>query len=353
MDASKELRLSLKRLMPGLILLILLLGLVFIVMDWGQIRSALLQASLRPVPYALIMTVISYFCISLSFALVCKLMGVQMRLRDLTVVGFASTVLNHIVSSGGAAGYSVRYALMNRHGVSVREVLAVSFLHFYLTSLVMIAMLPVGLLFLVRHAIVSAGTAGLLTALAALVILAEGVATGLIFWKRMRLGLINLLGKVGGGLLRRDVRPTLERFEITMARGVEAMRRGPAVVIATMFLIASDWSASATALWFCFRALELIITPGELITGFVIGTVAGVASMIPGGLGVQEGSMAGILALLGVSFHRAVLASVLFRLVYFVLPYLVSLAFYWRLLRGPKPIPEIDAGEDENAHIAA
>lgn len=63
--------------------------------------------------------------------------------------------------------------------------------------------------------------------------------------------------------------------------------------------------------------------------------------------------MAGILALLGVSFHRAVLASVLFRLVYFVLPYLVSLAFYWRLLRGPKPIPEIDAGEDENAHIAA
>jgi uncharacterized membrane protein YbhN (UPF0104 family) len=221
MDESQEFRLSIRRLMPGLIVLILILGLVFIIMDWGQIRSALLQASLRPVPYALGMTVVSYFCISLSFAVVSRILGVPMRMRDLTVVGFASTVLNHIVSSGGAAGYSVRYALMNRHGVTVREVLTVSLLHFYLTSLVMIAMLPVGLLFLVRHAAVGGGESGLLTALAALVILGEAIATGLIFWSPMRAGLMRAVGRVGRLLLRRDMGPMLERFDATMVQGVD------------------------------------------------------------------------------------------------------------------------------------
>ena len=55
--------------------------------------------------------------------------------------------------------------------------------------------------------------------------------------------------------------------------------------------------------------------------------------MIPGGLGVQEGSMAGIYALLGVPLNQAVLAAILFRVVYYFAPYLVSLAFYRRMLR--------------------
>jgi uncharacterized protein (TIRG00374 family) len=353
MRDSEEHRLSIRRLMPGLTVLILLLGLVFIIMDWGRIQSALQQASLRPIPYALLMTAISYLCISLAFAAVARLMGISMRIRDLTLVGFASTVLNHIVSSGGTAGYSVRYALMNRYGVSVREVLAVSFLHFYLTSLVMIAMLPVGLLFLGRHATLGGRTAGLLSALAALVILTEVIATAAIFWNRMRIGAIRSLGKAAGTLLRRDVRPAFARFEGTMGQGVAAMRRHPAAVLGIILLIAVDWSTSATALWYCFRAMEVIMSPGELITGFVIGTVAGVASMIPGGLGVQEGSMAGILALLGISFHRAVLASILFRLVYFIFPYLISLGFYWWILGRKRDVTEMAMREEDDAHSDA
>jgi uncharacterized membrane protein YbhN (UPF0104 family) len=45
--------------------------------------------------------------------------------------------------------------------------------------------------------------------------------------------------------------------------------------------------------------------------------------------------MAGIFALLGVSFEQAVLAAILFRVLFFILPYLFSLGFYWRLLREP------------------
>jgi len=43
--------------------------------------------------------------------------------------------------------------------------------------------------------------------------------------------------------------------------------------------------------------------------------------------------MAGIYALLGVPLQQAVLAAILFRVVYYLIPYVVSLGFYWHLLR--------------------
>ena len=72
---------------------------------------------------------------------------------------------------------------------------------------------------------------------------------------------------------------------------------------------------------------------GVLITGFAVGITVGVLSLVPGGLGVQELSMAGIYSLLGVPFAQAVLVASLFRVVYYFIPFVMSLSFYRRLLR--------------------
>ena len=73
--------------------------------------------------------------------------------------------------------------------------------------------------------------------------------------------------------------------------------------------------------------------PGVVVTGFAVGVAAGVMSMVPGGLGVQEGSMAGAYHLLGVPLEQGVLVSFLFRLVYYMVPFGVSLLFYRNVLR--------------------
>lgn len=88
-----------------------------------------------------------------------------------------------------------------------------------------------------------------------------------------------------------------------MSRGVLAIRQRPASLALILLLIAVDWLTSAIALGFCFRALGPPVSPGTLMAGFVIGIMAGVISMIPGGLGVQEGSMAGVFTLLGASYE--------------------------------------------------
>ncbi len=107
----------------------------------------------------------------------------------------------------------------------------------------------------------------------------------------------------------------------------------PLILLAIVIIVIIEWAAAVIALGFCFNALGQVPSIGVLITGFVIGLIAGVLSMVPGGFGVQEASMAGIYALLGVPFEQALLAAILFRGVYYLVPYGFSLTFYGRLLR--------------------
>ena len=67
-----------------------------------------------------------------------------------------------------------------------------------------------------------------------------------------------------------------------------------------LLVAVGDWAGTIAALWFCFAALGTFLGAGVLVTGFSLGITAGFISMIPGGLGVQEGSMVGIYTLLGV-----------------------------------------------------
>jgi uncharacterized membrane protein YbhN (UPF0104 family) len=320
-------KIDFKRWVPILTVLVALIGLVFIVADWGRISKALSQATWEPLPFALAATLISYACVGLSFARVSKLLGVEMHTKDLAIVGFVSSVLNHLVLSGGAAGYSVRFMLMNRHGVSLREIFAISILHFLLTGLWMVLMLPVGLAYLGASASLGGTTAMLLIASASVVSLGTLLATGLAFWGKLRRKAIRLL-----------------------ALGIQAMRQEPASMLIIASLILIDWAFSAATLWFCFRAFEVTLTPGQLVSGFVIGTVAGVASLLPGGLGIQEVSMTGIFALLGITLEKAVVASVLYRVVYSIIPYVVSLGFYRLVLRQEDNSPITQEAEYENPY---
>ena len=343
---------NLRRWVPILVVLIALLGVVFIVADLEQIVTAVKQADWRWIPYALVTMAISYACISASFALVSKLMGISMGRVDLVVVGFVSSVLNHIVMSGGAAGYTVRFMLMNRHGVTMREVVAISILHFYLTALFMVAMLPFGLIYLGLNAAISQTVTLLLAVSASILFLLAILATILIFRSQLRKRVIDLLVKAVQALIQRDIGDPLARFDQTMDQGVSAMRDHPSTMAVIAALIVIDWAFSAATLWFCFRAFDVAPSLGQLISGFVSGTVAGQASLLPGGLGMLEASMSGIFVLFGVAFEKAVLVSVLYRVVYSVVPYVVSLGLYRLALRreGNAKNSFSQEGDDENPY---
>ena len=316
-----------------ILLVIAAAGTILVIMEFDQIWNAIKRADWSEIPGALVCTFAGYTFMGLAFALVSQMVGVRMRIRDLAEIGFVSNIINHIVAAGGVAGYSVRYILMNRHGATMNDVIASSLIHFYLTSLDMILMTPVAMGYLMVHADVPRGIAAMLGFMAILLAAGAGVATVLIFSQNLRQPILKILSEISKKLFRRDFSSSLEQFNLTMSHGVVVMRRKPLNLLMIILLTALDWTASVFVLSFCLDAFGEHVKLGVVITGFVIGVVAGVLSMVPGGLGVQEGSMTGVLVLLGVPFEQAVLGSILFRAIYFLLPYLVSLTLYRRLMR--------------------
>jgi uncharacterized protein (TIRG00374 family) len=332
-EQESERKSSSQRILVGVLLAVALLGIFVVALDWRKAQHVLRQANWQWVAVALLFTALSYTCLTVGFAVACRIFGITMGRRDLLEVSFVSNVLNNLLTTGGAAGYSVRLIVMQRRGSALSDILAASLFHTYFNTLMLLILFPVGLgHLLVSHTLKGGAVIGV-AVIVALAAMATVIATAIVFSRSMRARIFRGLRQVVHAIIRRDIGPSLDEFDSTVTRGISTMRSHPVPVGWLVGSVIADWSASMIALGFCFEALGNRLSPGVLVTGFAIGVTAGLASMVPGGLGVQDSSMAGIYALLGVPLEHAVLAAVLFRVVYYFIPFGLSLAFYWRLLR--------------------
>ncbi len=319
------------------VIALLLLGVLLVALEWQDVRRIVSEADWELSLISLLFIVVTYLCLSYGFVVVSRIFDIKMRLRQLLGIGYVSTTLNNVLAFLGAAGHSLRLALMKRQEVKAGQVLASSLFHSHLHNLGMFCLLDIGLVFLAIHHSVHGSTAIGVALASGLLIILFIIATTIIFMRSLRRVVLRLLSRAIRLLVRKDVTSFLDSFDQAMVLGVKALGKHYLLSALLILLIAAEWVSTIVAMWFCFDALGNPISLGILITGFAVGISAGNLSMVPGGFGVQEASMAGIYALLGVSFEQAVLASILFRVVYDFIPFLVSLFFYRRLLHLPLP----------------
>ena len=314
------------------VVLLALVGVLVVLLDWREVLEVLGRAQWEWIPLTLLLTAVSYFCLSHSFALINGSFGIAMGKRDLLWVGFVSSAM--IAAVGGLAGHAVRVLLMARRGLSASDVMAPSLFHGYIESLVFFALIPGGLIYLLLTHPLSPGVAVWLSVGTSILGAAFAMTAVVFFYgpaRSVALWVVRVFMRV---VTRRDIAPALENFEQTLNRGLREVRRRPQSLLLPVGLILADRAARVGVIWFCFQALGSDIEFGVTVTGFAIGVAAGVMSMVPGGIGVQEGTIVGTYHLLGVPLEEAVLASILFRAVYYMVPFGISLGFYRRLMRA-------------------
>jgi len=340
MEATKR---TPSHLVTLLIVAITIIGIAVVASDWQDMSQVLAQADWRYIPVVLWFTFLSYLCYSYGYAFVCELLEIKLHKRELAEICFISTVVNHVLTTAGIAGYSLRYLLMKMYNITFKDVITSSFLHYYLTSLDMLSFLPLTFIYLLLNADVPKGVAitlGLMTLVFGVVLV---LTTGMVIFPSRRYPIIKLLGRLGEKILHRDYLPWLTQLDETLTCATLAIRRRPVLLGWIMLLTLVDFICSITAMGFVFEALGPAVGVPALVTGYVIGIMAGLLSMVPGGFGVQEGSMAGIYAMLNIKLEQALLAAILFRILYYLVPYFLILPFYQRLLRKAKQQVEIDA----------
>ena len=302
---------------------------LFIFFDWRAMYELLAKANWLYGAYALLFTALSYIATSIAFVLVSRLFQLAIPGRRLFSIGFFTIALNNLFSFGGAVGYFVRVGLLKNEPASPKEVIAASLAHSYLSTFALFAFSPLVMAYLffakhlTRRAEIFADVAGLA---AFAVFVCVSLLLALPSFRRRFFALIEAFSKV---FARRSILPALQEMDDALARGMGFLRGARHSWLSLALLIVIDLTSEMAALLMCFFALGSSITPGVLFVGFFFGVVAGMISMIPGGLGVQEGSMAAVFALFGVSALHAAFASILFRLIYYFVPLAFSYAIYF------------------------
>jgi glycosyltransferase 2 family protein len=110
--------------------------------------------------------------------------------------------------------------------------------------------------------------------------------------------------------------PLLERFaRLGEAPGAARALLETPLLVGMTALSAASWFCECLAAYVCVRGLRLDLSLGDTVVVFTLGSLAGALSFLPGGLGAAEGSMTGLIRVLGdVSKAGAVAATVLIRL---------------------------------------
>jgi uncharacterized protein (TIRG00374 family) len=315
--------------------LFLIAGALIIALDWKDMRQVIGQANWLLLAPSLFFTGLSYICLSISLAMVFRVFGIKQDFNDLLRIGFVSNVASYLMNIGGATGVSLQYVLLKRRGLATEDILAPSLFQLYFSGLTLVVLLPVSLLYILFSRQLSSGAALGISIATIILVLLLIIASVLVFSSQARGMLLRNLGRVVHFIIRRKIDTALNDFDNAMTRGVTIIRHRPGVLLILLLVAVGDWVGTVAALWFCFAALGTFLGVGTLITGFSLGITAGFISMVPGGLGVQEGSMVGIYTLLGVPVRAAVLAAILFRIIYYFVPFLISLGFFHRLIREP------------------
>ena len=324
------------------VVLVVLFGVLVaaVAADWANARRMLRAADWRLLAPALAVTALSYLCSATAYAQSVRVFGVAGRTTRLLLAGFVSMAVNNLITLGNVVGYSVGAILLRDRNKGLRDIAAASAFNSYLYFAVGTTCLPLSLLYVIvgRH-VPQRAEAGLVLVVALGCLLAVLVNLA-VFLPRFRSNLLRFIGRALHRLTRRDVESGLMAFDGSLTHGLASLRTRPGRLVGLLAAIIGDWLFCTATVWFCFAALGIRLHAGVLLSGFFIAIAAGALSMLPGGMGVQDGSMAGVYALLGVPFGPALLAAVLFRVVYYLIPFALGLAVYGRLMRTVSHSPE-------------
>ena len=308
-------------------------GAVFIFLDWHNIRLVATTANWMSILIALLLSAAVNFCLSWSFLVVNRIYDIRIPTGNLFVIGYVSSALSNLLDFMGLAGHSLRLLLMQGKEIEPGQVLAASLIHSYFNNLIMLSLLPLGVIYLILNTTLNKITVITLGVVAFLLMVAILYAAFILFNRRFRLPVMRILQKRIFFFLRRDLSTFLGEMDRSMKTGGKALKEHPQRLGLAVLLIIAQWTCAILSLWFCFYALGTQMNWGVLITGFAVGIIFGNLSLIPAGLGVQEVSFVGIYVLFRIPLERAVLAALLFRMVYDFIPFFVSLPFYNSLLR--------------------
>lgn len=278
----------------------------------------------------------SYVMVGLALKEVLLILGYALTLPELLGIALVSTTANYFVSTAGVSGFALKAHLLRKRQVPYGITVTASVLSSAILYMVLAVIIGQGLVYLFLH---MRGTriAIMESVLGLAVLLAVTVPSLVFFFNRELRGRIarRLFHWANHGVYffsKAEIpREDFEEFEEQLSRGLERVRQASHGLAKTVAFTGLDWLFCMATLLFAFRAVGVALPIGHLSAGFTAGQAATLIPILPGGLGVVEGSMAAVFESLGVDWDKALVAVLLYRLAYYAVPGMGSVFVLWGL----------------------
>jgi uncharacterized protein (TIRG00374 family) len=230
--------------------------------------------------------------------------------------------VNHILPSGGAAGFSYLSWVLARFGVKPGRSTMAQIIRFALTFLSFVLLLVIALIVLVADHQVNRQTI-LLSIL--LVFLAFGATLGIIYiigsqrrlekfsaWLTKKVN--RFVAKITRGRKKRIIKDAvIHDFFMDLHQDFLAIRRDKKVLVRPFIWAVAANIADVALLWIAFWALGFPLNPAVFFVAFGVASIASAISVTPGGAGVYEAVMIAFLASASVPAGVAIAGTLLAR----------------------------------------
>ena len=285
-------------------------------------------------------TLASYALMALSYEGIANAGATAIGFLPMLRITFVSNTVNYIVSTGGLSGFAVRMYFFRQSGIPMARAVTISFVQGLLTNLALLGFLLMGFYFLLTDETLGVTTLASAAVLLAVFVIATALGVFLLIHPHLRrrvfLWTVEAFHRLARRFLpahRRPRRARLWRLQRSIDHGLSFLLAKWQHMVLPALYIALDWFLTIGVLWGCFWCVgERLPFPLATI-GFAVGVLTSMVSVVPGGIGIMEGSMTLVFVALGVDRESTVIAVLLFRLIYYGVPFLVSLAFFRGMLK--------------------
>lgn len=325
-------------LLAGALLSIIVVAVLLGASDLGELRARAASIAWRWGAVGAALAVLSYACIAATQHALLTLLGARVPRALYLRLSMVSVVVARTLRSGGTSGLAFLAVVLSRHGVPVTTTLSMGLGAVMVNACVATAFVLAGFLLLLLHPSEASRTATIGYGIGT-VVLVSGVSVAwfALVHEPARARLLRRIESVAewlGRRLRKDAwgRRAHEACSHVSSAAREVLGR-PAHAWHAWTWAVVRLAASVLSLGACAKAVGISLPLVSLLLAFTAMKLAGTMAMVPAGLGIVDGSLAGVLTLLGVPYEASLLVAALHRVAYHVVPAVVALMLAGPLLR--------------------
>ncbi len=291
---------------------------------------------------SLVASALIYVAMGMSLYEMLRIMGRRLSKSAAVGIALVSTTVNYLISSLGASGFALRAHLLNRRKIPFGMCVTASIVITVLLYFVLAVIILQGSVLMLFNASATKVQLAENFALIVGMCMVCALITAFLFnnewrskWLRKGFRLLNKI--LFHGFRALIPKGRYDDFMDQLDEGIDLIHQKKRKLTRAVIYVCADWFFTILVLYFAFCAVGVDISAGVLVAGFAVGMATTLIPILPSGLGAMELAMTAVFSQMGIDWDAALMATLIYRVVYYVIPGIVSIFIYWGLQLSSPP----------------